>query len=105
MSNIDKIELICVFVFDTFSKYINRSGNKNLIAEIYRAAAESMVDENYEQKLKNILNATEQAGVEIIKSRHAKSCYLIETQPDIYHPTSLRHNRFYRTVSCFLICL
>ncbi|WP_320007887.1 flavodoxin family protein [Maridesulfovibrio sp.] len=55
--------------FETFSNYNKRSSNKKLIAEIYRAAAESMVDPKYKQTLQNILDATELAGIELIQSR------------------------------------
>jgi FMN-dependent NADH-azoreductase len=53
--------------FDVFSNYIKRTFNKNLIAEIYRSASETMVDEKFEEQFKNILNATELAGREIVK--------------------------------------
>ena len=55
--------------FDLFSNYIHFTFKENLIAEIYRSAAESMIDECYEMKLKDILSATEKAGSEIVRTQ------------------------------------
>jgi hypothetical protein len=42
---------------------------KKLIAEIYRPAAEAMVFPNFKDSLKSILEATREAGRELVESQ------------------------------------
>ncbi|MCP4177922.1 MAG: flavodoxin family protein [bacterium] len=55
--------------FEIFSNYIKRTYHCNLIGEIYRSAAETMIEKKYKHKLKEILHATEQAGKEIVEQQ------------------------------------
>jgi multimeric flavodoxin WrbA len=64
--------------FDIFSNYIKRTYQKNLIGEIYRSAAETMVEKQYAQKLKEVLRATEIAGKEIIEQQKISSDTLLK---------------------------
>jgi multimeric flavodoxin WrbA len=56
--------------FDVFSEYLNRTRHKDvkLVAEIYRPAAETMVNSLFKEKANDILDATKQAGKELVKS-------------------------------------
>ena len=53
--------------FDTLSDYLNRTRHKDetIVAEIYRAAAETMTNPYLEEKARDILDATTQAGQEL----------------------------------------
>ena len=53
-------------VFDQLSFWAKKVMGKRLLAEIYRPAAEAMISS---RKLQDILAATEQAGIEIVKNR------------------------------------
>ena len=56
--------------FDALSDYLNRTRHKDvtLVAEIYRTAAESMSNPYFEEKASDILDATTQAGRELVES-------------------------------------
>lgn len=56
--------------FDALSDYLNRTRHKDvtLVAEIYRTAAESMTNPYFEEKASDILDATTQAGRELVES-------------------------------------
>jgi multimeric flavodoxin WrbA len=55
--------------FDALSNYLNQTRHKDarIAAEIYRPAAESMVRPQYKEKLEDILDATKQAGRELVQ--------------------------------------
>jgi multimeric flavodoxin WrbA len=55
-------------VFNQLSSYVNFLFGKALVAEIYRPAAESMVAQPFKDKRNNILDATTQAGRELVAS-------------------------------------
>lgn len=55
-------------VFAQLSTYANFLFGKNLLAEIYRAAAESMTRPEVSETLSDILDATAQAGRELVQS-------------------------------------
>jgi len=56
--------------FDALSDYVNRTRHKDvtLVAEIYRPAAETMTHPFFEDKKREILGATRQAGRELVES-------------------------------------
>jgi multimeric flavodoxin WrbA len=56
--------------FDVLSDYVNRTRHKDviLVAEIYRPAAETMTNPFFEEKASDILDATTQAGRELVQS-------------------------------------
>jgi len=56
--------------FDLLSDYLNRTRHKDsvLIAEIYRPAAEAMTNPLFEKTANDILDATAQAGRELVQS-------------------------------------
>ena len=56
--------------FDVLSDYVNRTRHKDviLVAEIYRPAAEIMTNSFFEEKASDILDATTQAGRELVQS-------------------------------------
>ena len=54
--------------FDQLSSYVNFLFKKGLVAEIYRPAAESMMARPFRDKRIDILNATTQAGRELVES-------------------------------------
>jgi len=56
--------------FDVLSDYVNRTRHKDitLVAEIYRPAAETMMGPFFEDKKRDILGATRQAGRELVES-------------------------------------
>ena len=56
-------------VFDQLSSYMNFLYKKKLIAEIYRPAAETMVFPNFKDSLKSVLEATREAGRELVESQ------------------------------------
>ncbi len=55
--------------FDVLSDYLHRTLHKDavLVAEIYRAAAETMTNPFFEEKTSDILEATTQAGRELVQ--------------------------------------
>ncbi len=55
-------------VFDHLSSYARFLFGKSLLAEIYRPAAEGMVQPEFREKMNDILDATVQAGRELIES-------------------------------------
>ena len=55
-------------VFDPLGSYVNFMFGKGLLAEIYRPAAEMMIQPGYSRILNEILDATAQAGREIVQS-------------------------------------
>lgn len=55
-------------VFDSLSSYVNTFFGEDLVAEIYRPAAELMVGPFSREQLKDILDATKQAGRELVES-------------------------------------
>ncbi|HJO92144.1 MAG TPA: flavodoxin family protein [Victivallales bacterium] len=68
--------------FEVFSSYIKRTYHKNLIAEIYRSAAETMIENKYKHRLNEILLATEKAGKEIVEHQKiSKNTLSILTAP------------------------
>ncbi|MBW2623031.1 MAG: flavodoxin family protein [Deltaproteobacteria bacterium] len=71
-------------VFDQLSSYVNFLYKKKLIAEIYRPAAETMVFPDFKEKLKGILQATEDAGQELVRSQKISP----ETMARIKQPLS-----------------
>ena len=56
--------------FDALSDYVNRTRHKDamLVAEIYRPAAETMTNPLFEKEASDILDATTQAGRELVQS-------------------------------------
>jgi multimeric flavodoxin WrbA len=56
--------------FEVLSDYVNRTRHKDviLVAEIYRPAAETMTNPFFEEKASDILDATTQAGRELVQS-------------------------------------
>jgi len=56
--------------FDMLSDYLNRTLHKDvtLVAEIYRSSAETMTNPFFEEKANEILDATTQAGRELVES-------------------------------------
>lgn len=56
--------------FDALSDYVNRARHKDvtLAAEIYRSAAGAMMNPFFEDKKRDILDATRRAGVELVGS-------------------------------------
>lgn len=56
--------------FDMLSDYLNRTRHKDvtLVAEIYRTAAERLMNPLYKEKASDILDATTQAGRELVQS-------------------------------------
>ena len=56
-------------VFDQLSLYVNFLYKNTLIAEIYRPAAETMVFPDFKEKLRSILQATQDAGQELVRSQ------------------------------------
>lgn len=64
---------VCAFPeeaeFDAFSNFINQTHHKDvpIVAEIYRTAAESMVRPHNKEKMMDILDATKQAGRELVQ--------------------------------------
>ena len=62
-------------VFDQLSSWVNFLYGRSevLLAEIYRPAAESMVNPGLEEKLRDILDATRQAGRELVESSAVSS--------------------------------
>lgn len=56
--------------FDALSDYLNRTRHKDvtLVAEIYRTAAETITNPFFEEKASDILDATTQAGRELVES-------------------------------------
>ena len=56
--------------FDALSDYLNRTRHKDatLVAEIYRSAAEAITNPFNEEKARDVLDATTQAGRELVKS-------------------------------------
>jgi hypothetical protein len=56
--------------FEALSNYLNRTCHKDvtLVAEIYRTAAETITNPFLEEKAKDILDATTQAGRELVES-------------------------------------
>lgn len=65
---------VCAFPeeseFDVLSDYLNRTCHKDvtLVAEIYRPAAETMMTPFFKEKASDILDATTQAGRELVQS-------------------------------------
>ncbi|AFM25097.1 NAD(P)H-dependent oxidoreductase [Desulfomonile tiedjei] len=55
-------------VFDHLKSYANRLFGKSLLAEIYRPAAEGMVQPEFREQMNDILDATVQAGRELVES-------------------------------------
>ena len=55
-------------VFSQISSYFNFVYGKGLVAEIYRSSCEMMVSPTNKDKLDDILDATKQAGEELVKS-------------------------------------
>lgn len=70
--------------FDVLSDYLNRTRHKDitLVAEIYRSAAGTMTNPFFEDKKRDILGATRQAGRELVESRRISS----ETMAKIRQP-------------------
>ena len=62
-------------VFDQLSSWVNFifGRSERLVAEIYRPAAEVMVNPGFEEKLRDILDATRQAGRELVESSAVSS--------------------------------
>jgi multimeric flavodoxin WrbA len=56
-------------VFDQLSSYVHFLYKNKLIAEIYRPAAETMVFPDFKEKLKSILQATRDAGRELVNTQ------------------------------------
>jgi multimeric flavodoxin WrbA len=56
--------------FDVLSDYLNRTRHKDasIVAEIYRPAAENMTTPFYEERAKEILEATTRAGRELVQT-------------------------------------
>ncbi|MCP4579193.1 MAG: hypothetical protein GY846_23210 [Deltaproteobacteria bacterium] len=56
--------------FDALSDYLNRTRHKDvkLVAEIYRTAAEVMTNPLFEEKTRDILDATTEAGRELVET-------------------------------------
>jgi multimeric flavodoxin WrbA/putative sterol carrier protein len=55
-------------VFDHLRSYVTLLFGKGLLAEIYRPAAEGMVQPEFREKMNDILDATVQAGRELVES-------------------------------------
>jgi hypothetical protein len=69
-------------VFDQLSSYANFLFGKGLVAEIYRPAAEAMTVPFFQEKATEILDATRQAGKEIVGSMEVSKETLARiTQP------------------------
>lgn len=56
--------------FDLLSDYLNRTKHKDvkLLAELYRPAAETLMNPIFDEKARDILDATKQAGKELVQS-------------------------------------
>ncbi len=70
--------------FGAMSHYANFLWGKNLIAEIYRPAGMDMTQPGFEEKRRDVLEATRQAGHELIESRKISP----ETMARITQPLS-----------------
>jgi multimeric flavodoxin WrbA len=72
-------------VFDQLSSWVNFifGGNSMLVAEIYRASAESMTVSAFKDKTKDILDATTQAGREIVESMKISPAIMERITQDI----------------------
>ena len=72
-------------VFDALSFWAKKTFGRGtgLLAEIYRPAAEAMV---HSWKLKDILDATEQAGQEIVEQRHVTQETMARIQQPLHNP-------------------
>ncbi|MFH1113248.1 MAG: NAD(P)H-dependent oxidoreductase [Pseudomonadota bacterium] len=55
-------------VFDQLSSYVNFVFGKGIVAEIYRPAAKSLVRPDFRDAMNDVLNATTQAGRELVQS-------------------------------------
>ena len=60
-------------VFDQLSSWANFVFRESLVAEIYRAGAEIMTQPVFVDKAKEILEATKQAGRELVESMKVSS--------------------------------
>jgi hypothetical protein len=68
--------------FDAFSEFIRRTRRRDIdiVAEIYRPAAETMASPYFETQQTAILEATRQAGVELVESMQVSPATLAQIQ-------------------------
>jgi len=75
--------------FDALSDYLNHTRHKDvpIVAEIYRTAAETMTQPIYKEIARNILDATTQAGRELVQTmKIAPATLATITQPLVASP-------------------
>ncbi len=87
-------------VFDQLTSYANFLFGKSLLAEIYRPAAESMTQPQVADTMNDILDATAQAGRELVQSRKVSDATLGRiTQPigGDYDSHARMANAFWKT--------
>jgi multimeric flavodoxin WrbA len=87
--------------FDILSDYLNRTHRKDetIAAEIYRTAAESMMDTFAKEKVSDILEATTQAGREIVGSMRISPETMSRIRQPLVDPRLLLNlgNLFWKT--------
>lgn len=88
-----------VSIYDPLSSYLNFTYKKQLLAEIYRPAAESMLQPVYRAVLEKIATAVQQAGRELVESRTVSPETLAQITQPIDHPDSIAAivNPFWKT--------
>lgn len=84
-------------VFAQLSAYVNFLFGRGLLAEIYRPAAETMATPPLAEKMNEILEATRQAGRELVQSMKVSR----ETMERITQPLGIDHDSFIETANLF----
>ncbi|BBO70321.1 hypothetical protein DSCA_42510 [Desulfosarcina alkanivorans] len=74
--------------FDALSDYLNRTRHRDvsIVAEIYRPAAETMMNPFFEDKAGDILDATRQAGRELVASMAIASATMARIRQPLVDP-------------------
>ena len=75
--------------FDQLSSYVNYFFGKELLAEIYRPAAETLMHRPAKEVRESILSATEEAGRELVKSRKVSPETLARIKQPIGDPEAM----------------
>ena len=74
--------------FDALSDYLNRTRHKDvsIVAEIYRPAAETMMNPVFAEKASDILDATRQAGRELVDTMAVSTATMARIRQPIVDP-------------------
>ncbi|MBL0712620.1 MAG: NAD(P)H-dependent oxidoreductase [Desulfosarcina sp.] len=74
--------------FDAFSEFIRRTNHRdiNIVAEIYRPAAETMASPLFEEQKRDILEATRQAGAELVDGMRVSPATMAQIRQPLGDP-------------------